>query len=174
MKNYMLFWATILAHTWIWYSEGTTNKAVDDEVDSRVNDGSEVSNMSETTNNCVGSEIYAMVHAFKNIVNMENVGCNAQEWNWENIEPSLASMRRNKESLNRDSKCHEDTAIHSNVAQGVDEEGEGKRNTSNVGIYKEVLGGRSDIVVDKLFSHDLMGGQGAGRGDVKLSKRVDQ
>ena len=44
-----------------------------DEVDSRV------SNMSETTNNCVGSEIYAMVHAFKNIVNMENVGCNAQE-----------------------------------------------------------------------------------------------
>ena len=80
----------------------------------------------------------------------------------ENIEPSLASMRRNKESLNRDSKCHEDTAIHSNVAEWVDEEGEGKRNTSNVGIYKEVLGGRSDIVVDKMFSHDLMEGRGAG------------
>ena len=60
-------------------------------------------------------------------------------------------MRRNKESLNRDSKCHEDTAIHSNVAEGVDEEAESKRNTSNVGIYKEVLGGRSDIVVEAIL-----------------------
>ena len=76
----------------------------------------------------------------------------------ENIEPSLASMRRNKESLNRDSKCHEDTAIHSNVAEGVDEEGEGKRNTSNVGIYKEVQANEEqvdswcDIQVSKLMN----------------------
>ena len=54
-------------------SNGTTNKGVDDEVDSRVNDGSEVSNMSETTNDHVGSEICAMVHAFKDIVNMEKL-----------------------------------------------------------------------------------------------------
>ena len=54
-------------------SEGTTNKAVDNEVDSRVNDGSEVSNMSETTNDRVGSEICAMVHAFKDIINMEEL-----------------------------------------------------------------------------------------------------
>ena len=46
------------------------------------------------------------------------------------MEPSLASVRRKlewvadtKEPLNGDGKCHEDTATHSNVAEGVDEEG---------------------------------------------------
>ena len=62
----------------------------------------------------------------------------------------LASIRRKLESV-VDIKCHEDAATHSNADEGVDEEWEDKRNTSNVGIYKEVLDGRSVIVVEAIL-----------------------
>ena len=41
-----------------------------------------------------------------------------------------------KESLNGDGKCHEDTATHSNVAEGVDEEGKEDciDNTASTGV----------------------------------------
>ena len=59
-----------------------------------------------------------------------NVSCGAEEENWKNVEPSLASVRGEleriadtKEPLNGDGQGHEDTAAHSNVAERVDEEG---------------------------------------------------